>query len=164
MFTVSYGSSGGETFLNKSQGDEAEEVKKVAQTVAFFFAIGGIFLLLLTFVFAGEWLGITSPSHENDGSFIGSLVSLLYRAGPIVGNILAVSLFGGVTTLFFANFYGLWRMKKWCLYITGASTILFFIFTLSAVGSPDVSPYLGITSLLSGFLLYYLYHFRQHFK
>jgi hypothetical protein len=40
-----------EVLLKKSERDEAEEVKKVAQTVACFYAIGGVLLLLLTLRF-----------------------------------------------------------------------------------------------------------------
>jgi hypothetical protein len=40
--------------LKKSEENEAEEVKKVVQTVAFFYAFGGVFLFLLTLVFASD--------------------------------------------------------------------------------------------------------------
>lgn len=115
-------------------------------------------------MFAGEFLGVTSRPHTNDGTFFGGLVSLLYSAGPFVGSLLGVLLFGGITCLFFAQVYELWNMKRWSLYIAAASTILFFIFTLFLIANPNVSPYIGITSLLSGSFLGFLYHFRDHFK
>lgn len=78
--------------LKKSEENEAEEVKKVVQTVAFFYAFGGVFLFLLTLVFASELLGVISPSHTDDGSFMGSLLSLLYSAGSFIGSLLGLLL------------------------------------------------------------------------
>lgn len=149
--------------LRKGETEEGEQVEHVAQVVAFVYAIGGFFLLLLTLRFVGELLGIVSPNPA-DGSFIGSLVSLLHGAGPLVNNVLCVLLFGGITFFFFAQVYGLWHLKKWSLYVTAASTVLLFVFTLFSIADPSVSPYIGLVSLGSGLFLAYLYNFRQQFE
>jgi len=150
----------------KSETDEVKQVKSVAQTVALMYAIVGVFLLLLTLRFVGELLGVVSLPHTEDNTFFGSLVSLLHRAAtPFIGNVLCALLFGGMTFFFFAQVYGLWRLKRWALYVTAASTCLLFVFVLFSVATdPNVAPFIGLVSLFSGLFFAYLYGVREHFK
>ena len=151
--------------FKKSENDEVKQVKSVAQTVALMYAIGGLFLLLLTLRFVGELLGVVNLPHTEDNTFFGSLVSLLHRTGPFIGNVLCALLFGGMTFFIFAQVYGLWRLKKWALYVTAASTCLLFVFVLFSVATdPNVAPFIGLVSLGSGLFLAYLYRVREHFS
>ena len=153
------------TLLQKSEADEAKQVKSVAQWVACMYAIGGVFLLLLTLRFVGELLGVVSGDHTDDNTFVGCLVSLLHRAGPFTGDLLCALLSGGMTFLIFAQVYGLWRLKKWSLYVTIVSTFLLFVFVLFSVATdPNVAPFIGLVSLGSGLFLAYLRSVRKHFS
>ena len=151
--------------FKKSETDEVKQVKSVAQTVALMYAIAGVFLLLLTLRFVGELLGVVSLPDTEDATFFGSLVSLLHRTGTFIGNVLCALLFGGMTFFFFAQVCGLWRLKKWALYVTAASTCLLFVFVLFSVATdPNVAPFIGLVSLGSGLFLAYLHSVRKHFS
>lgn len=147
----------------KNETDKVKQVKSVAQTVAVMYAIAGVFLLLLTLRFVGALLGIVSPPQTDDTSFIGILLNLMYTTGA--GNILGTLSFGVITLLFFTQVYGLWRLKKWALYVTAVSTCLLFVFVLvTVITNPNVSPYIGLVSLFSGLFLAYLHNVRQCFS
>src|SRR3989304_3768882 len=98
------------TLLQKSEADEAKQVKSVAQWVACMYAIGGGFLLLLTLRFVGELLGVVS--------------------GELTGDLLCALLSGGMTFLDFSPPYGLFRVKNRSLDFSTVSTFLLFVFVL----------------------------------
>lgn len=134
----------------ESESEGVEQVKRVVQVVAFMCAFFGVFLLFLTSLFISDLVGVWSLPRA--------------RETPFINMLFGTSAFGAMTVFCFALAYGLWRLKKWALYVVAALTCLFFVLVLfSVVTDPNASPLMGFASLISGLFLAYLYRVREHF-
>ena len=135
----------------KSEEDKVNQVKSVAQVVGGMCAFFGVLLLFLTSLFVGELVGFETIPHT--------------RETPFINTFFGTVIFGAMTVFCFALAYGLWRLKKWALYVLAALTFFLFVFVLfSAITDPNFSPFIGLVSLFSGLFLAYLYSVREHFK
>jgi len=89
---------------------------------------------------------------------------LLFLTLVFLGEMVLVLVFGAMTAFCFALAYGLWRLKKWALYVTMILMCLFTPFAIyfGITTNNPATPAVGV--LIFAGVLGILYRFREHFK